>query len=158
VLWWLIPGHLGVPITVLGHGVLLPVILVAVIAVGGVSNVADAAMIGLRESRHLLVKNTAGSIAKLIDLPLLVGLGAGGLFAATVSANVVASAIAFGVLSRVLLAPRRSIRVADMARVRSPGEVRGRRVSSSSLLPRRRSRSSCSTVSGRVSGVQPRPS
>ncbi len=100
IVWWAIPGHLGVPLEELAHSrALLPLVMFAVI-VPAVSNIADSAIVARRESQYVLVKNLVGSITKVIAVPLAVGWGVAGLFGAYLLSALVATIVALAVLRR----------------------------------------------------------
>ena len=79
-LWCAVPGHFGVPLSRVAPGLWMVPAIVAVTALGSVGVVAQSAIIALRKSKWVVVENTAGSVVKLVLLPLGIGFGAAGLF------------------------------------------------------------------------------
>jgi len=99
--WVVIPGHLGAPLASVAHPWPVAVILIgAAVAGSAVGMIGDSAIIARRESQLVVGKNTVGSLVKLAALPLLVGLGAEGLFGAYAASTVVATAVALLLLWR----------------------------------------------------------
>jgi O-antigen/teichoic acid export membrane protein len=80
LVWCAVPNHFGVPLARVAPGAAMVPVIVAATAVGSVGVVAQSAIIALRKSKWVVVENTAGSVVKLVLLPLGVGFGAAGLF------------------------------------------------------------------------------
>jgi O-antigen/teichoic acid export membrane protein len=80
LLWGVVPGHLGIPLSTVATGRTTTPIIVAAVALASLGAVAQSAIIALRTSKWVIVENAAGSVFKLAAMPLAVGFGAAGLF------------------------------------------------------------------------------
>ena len=80
VVWCAVPSHFGVPLARVAPGWPMVPVFVVITALGSVGVVAQSAIIALRKSKWVVVENTAGSLVKLLLLPLGIGFGAAGLF------------------------------------------------------------------------------
>jgi O-antigen/teichoic acid export membrane protein len=98
LVWCVAPNQFGVPLTRVVPGAALIPVMVAVTAIGAVGIVAQSAIIALRKSKWVVVENGAGSVVKLLLLPLGVGFGAAGLFGLYVAAMAVATLVSLVVL------------------------------------------------------------
>ena len=98
LVWCAVPNHFRVPLDRVTSGATLVPIIVAVTALGSVGVVTQSAIIALRKSKWVVVENTAGSLVKLVLLPVAVGLGAAGLFGLYVAAVVVATVASLVIL------------------------------------------------------------
>jgi O-antigen/teichoic acid export membrane protein len=91
LVWCAVPHHFGVPLSRVAPGWAMVPVFVVITVLGSVGVVAQAAIIALRKSKWVVIENTAGSIAKLVLLPLGVGSGAAGLFGLYFAALAVAT-------------------------------------------------------------------
>ncbi len=98
LVWCAVPNHFGVPLDRVTTTATLVPLIVLVTALGSVGVVAQSAIIALRKSKWVVVENTAGSLVKLLLLPVAVGLGASGLFGLYVAAVAVATVASLVIL------------------------------------------------------------
>jgi O-antigen/teichoic acid export membrane protein len=107
LVWCAIPGHLGIPLSSVAGDWSMTPIIVAAVALGSVGAVAEAAIIALRTSKWVVVEIGAGSLVKLLGLPLAVGLGAAGLFGLFFASLLTSAIVSIGLLVREIGGPRR---------------------------------------------------
>lgn len=91
LVWCLVPHQFGVPLDEVAPGWTMVPVFVTITALGSVGVVAQSALIALRKSKWVVVENAAGSVVKLVALPLGVGLGVAGLFGLYFAALAVAT-------------------------------------------------------------------
>jgi O-antigen/teichoic acid export membrane protein len=101
LVWVIVPGHFGAPLASVAHPWPIAIVLIAAAVAGtAVGMIGDSAIIARRESQLVVEKNTVGSVVKLAALPLLVGLGAEGLFGGYALSTVIATGMALMLLWR----------------------------------------------------------
>lgn len=110
VLWIAVPGNFGIPLSSVAPGWATTPVIVGLIALGSLGAVAEAAIIALRQSKWVVVENGAGSLTKLLAMPLAVGFGAAGLFGLFCASVVVSTATSLVIVVRVVGGQRRQWR------------------------------------------------
>lgn len=107
LVWGVLPGSLGIPMSSVAGGWTTIPVFVTVVAAGSLGAVTEAAIIALRKSKWVVVENGAGSVIKLVGLPLAVGFGASGLFGLFFASLLVSAIVSIWLLVREVGGNRR---------------------------------------------------
>lgn len=123
LVWCVIPGHLGIPLSSVGSGWLTVPLVTVVVALGSLGAVAQSAIIALRKSKWVVVENGLASIVKLLALPLAVGFASAGLFALFLVSLAVSTVASLVIIVRVVGEPRerwlRRVELSSIGHMRS---------------------------------------
>jgi O-antigen/teichoic acid export membrane protein len=106
LIWYCIPGHLGIPLSSVGSGWITAPVVIVVVALGSLGAVAQSAIIALRKSKWVVVENGIASVVKLAALPLAIGFASAGLFGLFLASVAVSTVASIVIIVRVVDAPR----------------------------------------------------
>jgi O-antigen/teichoic acid export membrane protein len=107
LVWCVVPGHLGFPLSSVTPRWATTPIVVAVVASVSFAAVVESAIIALRRSKWVVVENGSASVVKLVGMPLAVGFGASGLFGLYVASVLASVLCSLAIIVHLLGGPRR---------------------------------------------------